>query len=168
VALAIGDRPHAPPRWAVQACVDLRNRERLAASRSNTRFQDQQVGEVLDRIVAHYLEAEYEFEARTGLRVGREPEGATSYKPPSLSKAIRAASAHLIDVDNASDDDLRIIRNAWNDEQDGQRLPTSYFLLEGWHVTRRIDRVIHELESPRYGWPADPSYALWLANRVPD
>ena len=133
VALAIGNSPANPPNWAILECIELRQSEERKAARGHP----DKVSAVLDDLVRFFDLMQREFEAAAILADAEAPK----YKPPS----IRSAIIHVLELGgDANDDRFRDIREAWNWEQKHDLAPNSYFGLDGFNTTSRIDRVLYQ------------------------
>ena len=186
VALAIGDRPFDPPAWAVLECIELRGDTSRGAMRGHDGPASKHaMRNILDEIVRYYLAAELNHEKATGISVWRDDVRADSrYNAPPLRQAIIAACRGLGTRENqigsANDDWFRDVREAWDWEQHHDALVSrqagsgdfsateTYHELIGWKVTRRIARVLEELQEAAGGAPADIGRALWIADQLRD
>lgn len=186
VALAIGDRPFDPPAWAILECIELRGDTSRAAMRGHDgRASQHAMRNILDEIVRYYLAAELNHERATHISAWRDDvQPDLRYKAPPLRQAIIAACRSLRtredQMGRADDDWFRDVREAWDWEQQHDALvprvagsgdfsaTETYHELIGWRVTRRIARVLEELQEAAGGAPADIGRALWIADQLPD
>lgn len=152
VALAIGAAPVAPPEWAMLACIAEKEREE---KRSAAVAGGDSIDAVLDELIRFY---DREQQRRTS--AGH----LNTAKPTSLRAALMAVYELLGEVSStgyADDGWLRTARRAWEREQKEDRRE-SYFVLAGWNITGRIERVLMALQGPEFGYPSDPVKELWL------
>ncbi|WP_363756272.1 hypothetical protein [Sphingobium sp. LSP13-1-1.1] len=139
---------------------------------------------ILDEIVRFYFAAELNHEKITGVSAWRDDvEADLRYKAPPLRQAIIAACRSLGTRERqigSGEDWFRDIREAWGWEQQHDALvprhagsgdfsaTETYHELIGWKVTRRIARVLEELQEAAGGAPADIGRALWIADQLCD
>lgn len=159
VALAIGSAPASPPPWAMWACVELRQQEERIAARGI----DSEIADILDLLVRFFDEKQQEFERD-------HPDARETYSPPSL----RSAILHVLAAcgrrggrsAGANDDWFRDIRNAWTWEQENDLVPSSFWQLEGFHTTSRIDRVMTQSVAAELGDPHDVQLWAWITKKA--
>jgi hypothetical protein len=164
VALAIGASPAAPPSWAVWACIDARqNTERQTA-----RGPDKITPPILDELVRHLARRQWSFESRD--RSDAEPDA--EYRPPSFRSAVievAEADPNWRDkVSGADSDWYKPIVRAWNWEQQNDLARSTFWTLEGFKTTARIDRVMTQTVAAEVGDPDDVDVWTWVAKRASD
>jgi len=161
VALAIGASPAAPPDWAILECISLRR----AVARSAARGNRNDVADILDELVAHFDLEQRNFEAAFTGQIDW-----ASFPKPNLNGAIKKVLARLgirrTERERSDPDSFKDIILAWNWEQQNDAAPASYFRLEGWKTTSRIDRVMKALVGDELGYPADIETLAWLAKKL--
>lgn len=165
VALAIGGSPANPPNWAILECVALRQAEERKAARGHP----DKVSAVLDDLIRFFDQKQREFEFDQKKKRETEENAqpsraeATIYQPPSL----RSAIIDVLKLDGgANDDDFRVIREAWNWEQDNDPAPSGLFSLDGFTTTSRIERVLFQSAAIAYEGPEDLEYAAWIYKKM--
>lgn len=154
VALAIGASPLKPPRWAVWECIMEHDR---TAGRPASNVG--KLGELLDEVVRVYARVQFQNEDK-----GRD----RAIARPSLRAAIIQARAFLerggASSSDANDDWMKTATRAWNTEQ--ETVAESYFHLDGWNTTSRINRVIEGMIGRENGYPTDLQTAFWMLEEI--
>ena len=174
VALAIGNTPHAPPLWAVLACIELRQRSEGKPALGNSL----EIENILDKIIRFYDRKQRLFEKS----LGKDSfDALDNYRPASL----RSAILHVLKANDyrtekqaeASDDWFRDIRKAWEWEQKHDLAPSSFFHFEEGNLdeegrikgrkrwlqtTSRIDRVLMRSAALENGDPEDLAKWAWI------
>ena len=162
VALAIGAAPAAPPSWAVLACIELRQEEEGQAARGHPT----KVSAVLDDLVRFFDQKQREFERQSQ----DSPEIRLAYSPPSFRSALRQVLASdegwKHEIDGANDDWQKPFRNAWRWEQENDLAPSSFWQLDGFNTTSRIDRVMTQSVAAELGDPEDMHVWAWTTKRI--
>jgi hypothetical protein len=156
VALAIGSAPVSPPRWAVWACIEERDRE--LRKPPSTSAEAQKINVVLNELVRFLYRNQEQREADPASR---------DLSPPSLRSAIIEVFGLLhYKVENGGNDDwLQPYRRAWKIEQKQDKC-SSVYRLDGFEMTIRIDRELHAYIGELEGYPSDIVSALWMTNEL--
>lgn len=156
-ALAIGQNPLVPPKWAMEACIEERRRtQRIAASAA-----PKSDGEMLDEMAVLLLEYEV-----------AQQKTRSNKKPKTLRSLLWEAVERLGRVTNkTSDDSLRAIRRAWEYEQ--ELVGDQSQEISGYKLTPRIVRIKEELFGEEFGTSKDPEADVYWQYRkkvmhVPD
>ena len=149
-ALAIGENPLVPPKWAMEACIRERRRtERIAAFKSSERHND-----ILDVMALLLIEHSLEY-SNAGNPV-------KEVKPRRL--LWDAAKKKNYVSCETNDDALRRIGERWKEEQ--KLVGDETKLIAGQKLTPRISRIQDELFAQEFGTSKDPAVdAYWHYRR---
>lgn len=145
--LAIGANPLVPPKWAMQACIE----ERRKTERISSSLASEPHGKMLDEMAVLLLE---------------HVVGINKTKSKSLRSLLWEAAKRLDKITNeTSDDTLRTIGRAWNDEQDF--VGDQSKMINDYKMTPRILRIKEELFGEEFGTSKDPAAdAYWHYRRT--
>lgn len=156
VALAIGAAPISPPRWAIYACIEEKEREQRKPPTSSFYVSSSEIDKVLNKLIRHLYDRQEERETN--------PVTMNDLPPPIRSSLIKTLELLNLPVEEGANDDwLRPYRRAWEHEQ-AQDACWSAHRLEGYVMTFRIDRELQAYMGELVGYPPDPVQALWHLN----
>ena len=164
VALAIGSSPAAPPSWALWACIELRQQKEDEAGRGN----DNDIPVILNQIVRFYDREQRAFEENANKQNGLTHSYVTASLRSAILSVLKNERLRKGMVSSANDDWFRDIREAWQWEQDNDCITSSYWQLEGWKTTSRIDRVLTQDAAAELGDPNDLAGWAWITQRLID
>jgi hypothetical protein len=144
------------------ACVEARQ----DSERKTANGPDKKTPPVLDELVRFFARAQWAYERSD--QCSRDAE----YRPPSFRSAVievaRADPFWREKVGDADPDWYKPITRAWRWEQKHDPAPSSFWNLEGFVTTARIDRVMTQMVGAEEGDPEDVAVWAWVSKRISD
>jgi len=157
IALAIGENPFEPPRWAILECMSEKER---TSSRAASRTDE--VSIILDEVVRYFVADQFRREDDANYRSEPFPELRTAIRNScaKIGKRTKYLEGSLADANWCRD-----IERAWKTEQDEVALE-SYPRLLNWKGTKRIADIISRSVADELGFPVDIQKALWVDKQI--
>lgn len=152
VALAIGEVPIKPPKWAIDACIE----EKELTETASASVAREDIGIVLDEAIRIF----YDHEEETN-RDGSELPFAAA-----IREACKRTNKFLGFDGSLGASELKTIRDAWKREQKESNLESNLFL-EGFKPTERIDRVLIAKLGSEFGMSTNPMRDIWDHENLP-